>query len=162
VADRPALYIFGKGLKMSKPKVVKVYTGSPEAAQDVGAKLQSPFVTNKIMAFNAGHKLATTYGSTDSSIHFDVSQADKPEPDSSASELGFINNSVYWAGAHYRVSDQTISHGSISVGSASRFNTIAGVNGEFATGKTIADWNALHNGKKIRDTNIAPLPRYEG
>jgi hypothetical protein len=161
VADRPALYIFGKGLKMKPAKTVKVYTGAPESAQDVGVKFESPFVTNKLMALNAGHKLATAYGSTKSSIGFRVSAADKLEPEDSNSPMTYINDSVYWAGSHYRISDESISHGSIDVGDASRHNTIAGVNGEFATGKTIADWNALHAGKTIRDTNIAPLPRYE-
>ena len=36
------------------------------------------------------------------------------------------------------------------------------LNEEFAEGKTVGDWNAMHSGKLIRDTNIAPLPRYVG
>jgi hypothetical protein len=162
VADRPALYLFGKGLRLAPAKTAKIYTGYPEAAQDVGAKLESPFVTSKIMAFNAGNKIAAEYGTAASKINFRISQADLPEPEDSNSPLTLVNDSVYWAGSHYRVSDQTITHGAIQVSDAQRFNTIAGVNGEFATGKTIADWNALHAGKLIRDTNIAPLPRYEG
>jgi hypothetical protein len=162
VADRPALYIMGKGLKQKKAKTVKVYTGYPEAAQDVGVKLESPFVVTKLMALNAGNKLSAGYGSTDSTLSFDISQAEKTAPELVSDPTTPLNESVYYAGSHYRIEAQTVNHGKISVGTARRHNTIAGVNGEFATGKTIADWNVLHAGKVIRDTNIAPLPRYVG
>jgi hypothetical protein len=161
-ADRPALYIMGKGLKMKPEKVVKVYTGYPEASQDVGAKLDSPFVVTKLMALNAGNKLANGYGSTDTTLSFQIGQSEKEAPVLVSDPLTYLNNSVYWAGSHYRIEEQTVTHGQIDVSTARRHNTIAGVNGEFSTGKTIADWNALHSGKVIRDTNIAPLPRYVG
>lgn len=162
VADRPALYIFGKGLKFKDPKTVKVYTGYPDSAQDVGVTFDSPFIVNKLMAFNTGHKLANGYGSTDTTLGFNVSQAEKLLPEDSNAPRAYVNESTYWDGSHYRIEDQTVNNGSIDIGTARRFNTIAGVNGEFATGKTIADWNTLHSGKLIRDTNIAPLPRYVG
>lgn len=160
VADRPALYVLGYGMQLSEPKVVKVYTGAGDAAQDVGTKYDSIFCTKKLMAFNAGHKLAVSFGSAESKIQFVVSQADQLAPVSSSDPLTPLADSVYWKGSYYRIVEESIGHGSISVDSAPRYNTVRVLNGEFATGKTIADWNALHAGKLIRDVNLAPLPNY--
>lgn len=161
-ADRPALYIKGDGMKFNEPKVLKSYTGAENAAQDVGVKFDSPFVTKKLMAQNAAHKLAALYGSASSSATFSMSQADFNLPEDSNSPLTPLGNSIYWKGSYYRIGDESIAHGSVAVNQADRYNTIRVLNGEFATGKTIADWNALHAGKTIRETNVAPLPRYEG
>lgn len=160
-ADRPALYVLGFGLPLDEPKTMKSFTGAEKAAQDVGVKFDSVFITKKIIAQNVAHKLATTFGTTESKLQFSVSQADQLAPIDSNTPLTPLADSVYWRGSYYRISDESITHGSISVNSAPRFNTIRVLNGEFATGKTIADWNALHANKKIRDTNVAPLPQYE-
>jgi hypothetical protein len=48
----------------------------------------------------------------------------------------------------------------VNVSKAVRFNTHRIVNGEFATGMTIAQQNEMNAGKKIKDTNLAPLPNY--
>lgn len=161
VADRPALYVLGMGLRLTEPKTMKVYTGSPRSSQEIGATHDSVFVTNKILAINTAHKLAAVYGSASSNISFDVSQADKPAPASSSEKLTPLNDSVYHNGSFYRVTSQTMRPGVIEVGTAERFNTIRVLNGEYATGKTIANWNALHAGKLIRDVTISPLPKYE-
>lgn len=160
VADRPALYVMGKGLKLKAPKTLKFYTGAPLSAQDVGVTFDSPFMTKSLLATNTGHKLAVAYGTTSSSISFDMSQAEALEPVDSNAPLTPLNGHVYWDGAYYRIEDQTVNSGGISVGRATRHNTVFTLNGEFATGKTVADWNTLHAGKLIRDTNIAPIPRY--
>ena len=160
VADRPALYIMGNGLKLKAPKTMKFFTGAPQSSQDVGVTFDSIFVTHSLLATNTGHKLAATYGSTASGISFDLSQANAEAPIDSNAPLTPVNGHVYWDGAYYRIEEQSVTGGSIQVGRAPRHNTIAAVNGEFSTGKTVGDWNTLHTGKLIRDTNIAPLPRY--
>ena len=159
-ADRPAIYIKGYGMKMTAPKTVKVYTGADGASQDVGVTFDSIFVTKKLMAFNAGHKLAVTYGSASSTIRFNISKADQPAPQDSDDPLTPLADCVYWGGSYYRIADESTTPRAILVNKADQFNTIRVVNGEFATGKTIADWNTLHAGKLLRDTNAAPLPRY--
>lgn len=162
VADRPALYVKGYGLKFNEPKVLKSYTGAADAAQDVGVKFDSLFITRKLLAQNTAHKLANILGTTSSSIGLTMSQADLLPPAGSTSPLTPLGDSVYWKGSYYRIGEESIVPGSISVNQADRYNTVRVLNGEFATGKTIADWNTLHAGKTIRDTNVAPLPLYEG
>lgn len=159
-ADRPALYIKGYGMKMTDPKTVKVYTGSAEATQDVGVTFDSPFVTKKLLAYNVAHKLAVSYGTASSTIRFNISRSDQSPPGDSDDPLTPLADCVYWGGSYYRIADQSTTPRAILVNKADQYNTIRVVNGEFATGKTIADWNATHAGKVIRDTNAAPLPRY--
>lgn len=161
VADRPALYIVGYGLPLKEPVAKKIYTGNSKAAQDVGAKLESKFVTKKLLAFNVGHRLASEYGSGEAAISFNESRADYAELVDSAKLSSPINESVYFNGSYYRVSGQTITPRAIQVTDAKTYNPISVLNGEFAEGKTIADWNALHDGKTIAHVNSAPLPYYE-
>ena len=160
VADRPALYVVGYGLKLGEPKTLKVYTGAGDAAEDVGVKFESQFITKKLMAMNAGHKLAVSYGSAASKLNFTISQADVLPVTSSIDPLTPLANCVYWKGSYYRIVEESVAHGSIVVNNATRHNTLRVLNGEFCTGKTVADWNALQAGKTIQDTNIAPLPKY--
>lgn len=159
-ADRPALYIMGKGMKLKEPKTMKFYTGAPLSAQEVGVTFDSTFVTSSLLATNTGFKLAESFGTAQSSVSFTMNQSEALEPEDSETPLTPLNAHIYWGGAYYRIEDQTVSAGSIQIGSAGEHNTIAAVNGEFAEGKTVADWNSLHTDKLIRDTNIAPLPRY--
>lgn len=161
VADRPALYIVGYGLPLKEPVAKKFYTGNSKASQEVGAKLDSKFVTKPLIAANAGHRLASEYGSGEASIVFNESRADYAERMDSAKPASPLNESVYHNGSYYRVVDQTITPKSILVGEAKTFNPISVLNGEFAEGKTIADWNALHDGKTVAHVNVAPLPYYE-
>jgi hypothetical protein len=59
------------------------------------------------------------------------------------------------------VTQQNVTPNSIDIQEAQVFNTVKTLNGEFATGKTVGDWNTIHAGQTIRDVNIAPLPKYE-
>lgn len=161
VADRPALYIVGYGLPLKEPVAKKFYTGNSKASQEVGAKLDSKFVTKPLIAANAGHRLASEYGSGEASIVFAENRADYDERSDSAKPASPLNESVYHNGSYYRVVDQTITPRAIQVGEAKTFNPISVLNGEFAEGKTIADWNTLHDGKTIANVNVAPLPYYE-
>jgi hypothetical protein len=163
VADRPALYIFGHGLPLAKPKTVKVYTGNPDASEDVGTKYESILITSKLAAFNAGHKLAVTYGSGDSDLSFAIPRKERME-------FGTYGNlifpgdpkdhNVYHGGSAYRIEQYSIRPAAIDVSKAARFNIHRILNGEFATGMTIAQQNVMNAGKKIKDTNLAPLPEY--
>lgn len=163
VADRPAIYIFGDGLKLAKEKVIKVYTGNPDASEEVGVKFDSIFVTDKLSAFNVGHKLAVTFGTGDSSLSYDIPRKERQEYSYGGSMIRPANlddHNVYYNGSAYRAEGYTIGPSLTNVSKAVRYNTHRIVNGEYATGKTIAQQNALHAGKKIKDTNLAPLPKY--
>lgn len=164
VADRPALYIFGEGLKLGKEKTIRVYTGNPDASEEVGVKFDSIFITDKLTAFNAGHKIAVTYGTGDSTLSYDIPRKEKMEYGFIGSPLIFSANvedhNVYYNGSAYRAESYSIGPSATNVSKAVRYNTHRIVNGEYATGKTIAQQNAMNAGKKIKDTNLAPLPAY--
>lgn len=161
VADRPALYIKGYGMQLSDPIPVKVYTGAEGASQEVGVTYDSKLITKKLMAYNAAHKLAVVYGTAAANTKFNISKTDVAIS-ANGDAVTPLADCIYWGGSYYRIVDEQIGPRGISVGNAAQFNTIRVVNGEFATGRTIADWNALHTGKLIRETNAAPLPRYAG
>jgi hypothetical protein len=164
VADRPALYVFGEGLKLGKEKTVRVYTGNPDASEEVGTKFDSVFVTDKLTAFNAGHKIAVTYGTGDSTLSYDIPRKETSEFNFIGSALIFSANvddhNVYYNGSAYRAESYSIGPSITNVSKAVRYNTHRILNGEYATGKTIAQQNAMNAGKKIKDTNLAPLPPY--
>jgi hypothetical protein len=163
VADRPALYIFGDGLKLDKEKTIKVYTGDPDASEEVGIKFDSIFITDKLSAFNAGFKLATMYGTGESILNYDIPRKERQEFSYGGDFVYDANtedHNVYFNGSAYRAEQYSLGPNKTNVSRAVRYNTHRILNGEFATGKTVADWNALHAGKKIKDTNLAPLPNY--
>jgi len=161
VADRPALYIVGYGINLKEPVAQKIFTGNPQASQDVGTTLDSKFVTKQLIAWNVGHKLAAEYGSGEATITFTESRADYGDPANSAQRFTPLNDSIYHSGSYYRVVDQTITPKSIQIGEAKTYNPVSVLNGEFAEDKTVADWNTLHDGKTIAHVNVAPLPYYE-
>lgn len=138
-----------------------IYTGNPLAAEEVGATLDSTFVMNDIGAINAGHKLACVYGTGIANLSFESSRADYVPPTNTADPITPIADSVYWEGSYYRISDQTITPQGMQFSEVSTHNTVGVLNGEFATGKTVGDWNTLHFGKTISEVNLAPLPLYE-
>lgn len=161
VADRPALYIVGYGLAVQEPKTLKVYTGNSRAAQDVGVTFESQFITTKLMAMNTAVKLAESYGTVGTTIGFNTSSADYPGLQFSSDMPTPVGNCIYFAGSYYRLAKQTVTPTGMQFSDSPTHNTISVVNGEFAEGKTVNDWNTLHANKTIAETNLAPLPLYE-
>lgn len=161
VADRPALYIVGYGLALKEPTTIKILTGNSRAAQDVGATLDSQFITKQLIGWNAGHRLAESYGTGEATINFSLSRSDEQDLEMSNGNPTLLADCIYWAGSYYRAVNQNLTPNGVSYSDCHTFNTIATINGEFAEGKTIADWNALHTNETIADTNLAPLPTYE-
>ena len=179
-ADRPALYIRGKGLKVEK-KTLSVLTGDPTAAQEVGTKLEAHWITDELTAYNAAFKLACKHSGSSSSASFTIPKAsmdveqsifmgnmkDWPYVDGGTpARSGYdplpLNRSFYYDGAYFRTKNLAVTPSGINVTDAENNNTIGVVNGEFAEGKTVADWNALHEGKTVSEVALAPLPRYLG
>lgn len=163
IADRPALYVFGAGLKLDEPKTIKNYTGNPDASEDVGTTFDSPFIVSKLMAFNAAHRLSIPYGTGDSSISYLVPRKESVEFDNYGDfvyRAEDADHNVYYAGSAYRVEQYSITPAALDVNKAVRFNTHRILNGEYAKGKTIRQQNVMNAGKKIKDTNLAPLPEF--
>lgn len=181
-ADRPALYIVGRGIKTEKV-TLPCYTGNGDAAEDVGVTFEAPFITNAEVAMNTCFKLATHFSGADSSINFRVAKEDMrttqsvfggaiehwPHESGDFSEQGAaafeklpLNDSVYWEGSYFRIKDMSLTPTGYNVTKTEKYNTISVINAEMGSGFTVADWNALHAGKTIREIDLSPLPMHEG
>lgn len=166
VADRPALYIMGKGVTYTT-ETVSIYTGSPSAAQDVGVTFDSPFVSDIETAYRVGDVLAGFHGGAEIRLDFNV-----PLDMSNAfiggnrglttlqKELGYTpeGSFVYHRGSIYRTLSTSESPSHISA-SAEGATFVAYFN-EAWTGKTIKQFNDYYAGKLVRDFNSRPLPQY--
>lgn len=158
VADRPAIYVRGQGFQSDKNVTSMVSaTGAANPSQETASAFKSPFTANKLVAANVCAKLAVAYGTSESYANFHVKRTEYT-PGTNKTPLG---QSIYFNGSVYRVIQQTVEPAGITVTKADRNNTLRIINGEYWTGKTIAQWNALFGGKKIRTVNVAPLPHYE-
>lgn len=176
VADRPALYISGSGLPVTK-QTLSVYTGDATAPTDVGIVLDAPWITDQLTAYNAAFKLACFFSGAQSSISFQVSKtALKTEQTYTGGTLtqypnieGIdasgnapyepvpMNQSFYYDGAYFRTKSLTLTPDGLNVTETEMNNTIGVINGEFAAGKTVADWNRQYGNMTIREFNLIPL-----
>lgn len=176
VADRPALYISGSGLPVTK-QTLSVYTGDATAPTDVGIVLDAPWITDQLTAYNAAYKLACYFSGASSSISFQVQKTSlKTEqrytggvlsqyPNIAGTDVSGntpyepvpMNQSFYYDGAYFRTKSLTLTPDSLNVTETEMNNTIGVINGEFATGKTVADWNRLYGNLTIREFNLNPL-----
>jgi hypothetical protein len=152
-AGRPALYITGQGI-LAKPKTLKVPTGKSNAAKDVGVTLDSPFISNVKLAYDAACRAAQTFATPDTSASIA-----EPLAYDEVSKLG-----VYPAGSLLKVSGNILRVVSTSQGysklsgSALQYNTIYQLKRSFS-GQTIAQQKAYYVGKTIGQVNIKPMKR---
>lgn len=176
VADRPALYVSGSGLPVTK-QTLSVYTGDATAPTDVGITLDAPWITDQLTAYNAAFKLACFFSGAQSSISFQVPKtALKTEqtytggvlaqyPNIEGIDAGGhspyepvpMNQSFYYDGAYFRTKSITLTPDGMNVTETEMNNTIGVINGEFASGKTVADWNRQYGNMTIREFNLIPL-----
>lgn len=163
VADRPALYITGKGVSQTS-EIVEIYTGSPDAAQEVGITFDSPFVTDIETAYTTGNMLSRFYGGTESSLTFNVPKNTGDESlgfgNDNSGTLGFNPEGkfIYHRGAIYRTGSTTETPKTVQ-SDASAATFIPYMNEDWKS-LTVADFNAYHAGKLVRDVNRAPLHQY--
>lgn len=160
-ADRPALYIFGSGLNLSKPKTVRIATGAGDAAQEA-ITFDSIFVTSLDLAYNAGYKVADSMGGAGGEISFSVPKdtlgvADPYGIEYESVPLGAM---VYHGGAMHRMVGLSMQPSNLSVGRADQFTSVAATNDGLGPNATIADWNNLHLDKTVKEVNLSPLPQY--
>jgi hypothetical protein len=150
-AGRPALYITGLGVK-ADPKTLKVPTGNPKAAKDVGVTIDCPFVGTTKVAYDVAARASKAFASAEVSSTF-------------AEPIGFDEQSALGAvpvgqlfkrdGNVYRVSSADQTHSGIS-GNGVQNNTIYQINRSFE-GRTVGERNDYHNGKPIGKINLKPI-----
>lgn len=161
VADRPALYIFGSGLNLSKPKTLRIATGAGDAAQE-SVTFDSPFVTTVGLAYNAGFKVADAMGGAGGEISFEVSKSTLSVPDPYGAEYSTVpqGSMVYQDGAIHRIAAMSLRPSGLTIGKAEQFTTVAAVNDGLGPDATIDQWNTLHLDKTVKEVNLSPLPLY--
>lgn len=165
VADRPALYVMGKGIAHTSD-TVEIYTASADAAQEVGITFDSPFVADIETAYNTGTALSKYFGGTGGELSFSVpintgaEQTNPYGPDDLPGTLGYRPEGayLYHRGAIYRTVTTT-TNPSVTQATAESSTLIAYLN-EAWKGKKVGDFNAYHAGKNVREMNRAPLPLY--
>jgi hypothetical protein len=150
-AGRPALYVTGYGI-LAAPKTLKVGTGNTRAAKDVGVSLDSPFISNTKLAYDAAARAAQTFATPESTM----SLAEPLDYDTS-STLG-----TYPAGSLVKMNGNVLrvvsaTQGpSVFSGSAAQHNTIYQLKRSFA-GMTIKQQKDYYAGKTIGQVNIRPM-----
>jgi hypothetical protein len=153
-AGRPALYVTGLGI-LAAPETLKVGTGNGSAAKDVGVTIDSPFIGNAKLAYDAAARAAKVFSSPEVSISIA-----EPLLYDEASKLGAYPSGslVKHEGNTFRVksANQTPS---VLTGDTEQHNTLYQVNRSFGAGATIAQQNAFYAGKTIGQVNIKPLKK---
>lgn len=151
-AGRPALHITGHGV-INTPQTLKVATGNAKAAKEVGTTVDSPFIANTALAFDAAARAASVFATPE----ITVSLAEALDYDT-PSDLGTApaGQLIKRDGNILRVVDASQTPAALS-GTAVQHNTIRQVVKSFGTANTIGEVNAYHAGKTIGQTNLKPL-----
>lgn len=160
-ADRPALYIFGRGIT-SKPETLQFYTSAPESAQEIGATFDSPFVTTATIANDVGFLLSMHHGGSTSEVSLTTPVDTGQEYSTKLQGRPLWNEPegryFYYKGAIYRSKSTSESPQDIQMDSEN--STLVAFSNEYWAGKTITDFDNYHAGKLVRDVNRSPLPMY--
>lgn len=147
-AGRPALYITGQGI-INNPKVMQIATGNSKAAQDIGTQVDSPFITNRLLAYNAAAMVSLRYASPE--LRLSVTEAKD-----GISVPVFANKScgaIFKLGGNvFRTVSGTQTAGSIQLESV-QFNTIKAVNDYYANA-IIGTTNTFKGSKTIKDATL--------
>lgn len=151
-AGRPALYVTGLGI-LADPKTLKVSTGNGKAAKDVGTTLDSPFISNAALAYDAAARASRQFATPEV-----TATLAEPLLYDSPSKFG-----TYPAGSLIRLDGNIVRVVSASqqasnlTGSADQHNTIYQLSRSYGTGAKISDVKTYNAGKTIGQVNIKPL-----
>lgn len=151
-AGRPALYITGEGV-VNTPKTIRVATGSPNAAKEVGVKVESPFINTRLIAYDIAARAARKFsgpeitGSINEALHYDTPSSLGAYP---SGGLVKQDRNVM------RVVSTTQNPSAVSL-TTGQHNTIQHVKDSFGAGATINDVKANYAGRPISKTNLGPL-----
>ena len=151
-AGRPALYVSGLGV-LAKPETLKVATGNGRAAKDVGVTLDSPFIGNAELAYDAASRAARAFATPEIRVTIAEPLLYDEESKFGTFPAGAL---VKQDGNVHRVVSASQSHSGMS-GAAVQHNTIYQLKRSFGPGTTIAQQKAYYAGKTIGKVNIKPL-----
>lgn len=164
VADRPALYITGVGIKVKK-ETLTILTGASDVAEAVGTTFDSPFVTDLGTVYRAGNKLANFYGEIDASITFTeqyktFTKNDLPYLNAPKLSTQPEGKFVYTDGSMYRISMADLGPNSMNL-TAEAANFLDYVDQAFA-GMTLDEIDTYFSGMNLDEIGMTPLKKYIG
>jgi hypothetical protein len=151
-AGRPALYITGEGI-INTPKTLRVSTGNTKAAKEVGVTLESPFLGDITLAYDAAVRAAEKFSSPDLTVGIiEALDYDKPSDLGTAPAGQLIKRD----GNILRVTDATQNPATLT-GNTSQHNTLYQVHKSFGDTATVGEVNVYYAGKTIGQANLKPL-----
>jgi len=153
-AGRPALYVSGTGV-LSDPKTLKVATGNGKAAKDVGVTIDSPFIGNAKLAYDAAARASANFAAPEITVNIA-----EPLGYDEVSKLGTYpaGKLVKHDGNVFRVTSASQNYSSLS-GEAGQHSTVYQVSRSFGDNATIAEVNAYYGDKTIGQVNIRPMKK---
>ena len=163
-ADRPALYITGIGMRKT-PETIRVSTGAPYAGQEVGATIDTGFITNDAIAYRVGAMMANHYSGENVELSFNTPVQTPPQYDTGAPDtgLGYVPEGkvVYHNGSSFRVSSTQQTPKQLSVSKAEQYDPIFLVDFDMDA-LTVDQYDAIHTTETVNDVDRAPLKKYIG
>lgn len=153
-AGRPALYITGTGI-IGEPETLKIPTGNSKAVTDVGETVDTPFITDRGLAYQAAVQVSLRYASPELKL-----SASEVKEDGAAHQLSLRGAGalVEYAGNMYRIGNLTRTGRSNSFSDAVQYTTIRHRLEAFP-GRTIRQANEANAGRTIKDRALRPLER---
>lgn len=151
-AGRPALYITGQGV-INEPQTLKVSTGNTKAAKEVGVTLESPFIADLTLAYDAAARAARKFATPDVTVSISEALGYDATSDLGQRPAGQL---IKRDGNILRITDTSQTPAALS-GTAVQHNTIKQVKKSFGAGNTIGQSKAYYAGKTIGQVNLKPL-----
>lgn len=159
-ADRPALYITGTGMRKT-PETVRISTGAPYAATEVGVQCDTGFITNDVMAYRVGAKLADTFAGNNVELSYSTpvtSTEGYSTTDFADAPEGKL---VYHNGSVFRNSSTQRTPNTLSISKAEQYDPILLVDYD-RDDMTVDQWDAANTNFTVDDVDRAPMKKYIG
>ena len=147
-SDIPGLVITGSGVKGTKETITsKTGAGKARNLKRVGTTYDNPLVCNLKVAWDVAAKLASYYGSTQTTAQgvFPPSEA-----------YDFPMYPILKHGSYYASTNISQNRNRVQVSEATRFNPVSWIEDRF-NGLTCAEYKALWVDSVCRENNLSPL-----
>ncbi|WP_346927352.1 hypothetical protein [uncultured Arthrobacter sp.] len=149
-AGRPALYITGQGV-INTPTTLKVSTGNTRAAKEVGVKLESPFISDLTLAYDAAARAARKFATPDVAVSISEALGYDATSDLGQRPAGQL---IKRDGNILRITDTSQTPAALS-GTAVQYNTIDQVKRSFGPSRNLARTNLASGPRPNTTTGFA-------
>lgn len=147
-SDIPGLVIAGSGVKGTKETITsKTGAGKARNLKRLGTTYDNPLVCNRDVAWDVAAKLASYYGSTQT-----TAQGVFPP----VANYDFPANPILRRGSYYATTNISQNRARVQVSEAVRFNPVSWIEDEYK-GLTCGEYEALWANTICRENNLSPL-----